>query len=257
MKKMPFIIAGNWKMNPTNLKEAKKLFAVYKQLAKKYSNYRYYSYVPSLYLEPLARVARAGGMRLGAQNIYFQDSGSYTGAVSIPMVQDVGVESVLIGHSERRNLFGVSEEMIGKKITQAIGHNMPMTVCFGESIRDEQGDYTEELERQLETIMTPFVNSRKTKLLTLAYEPVWAIGAGAKRPVTEDELFSTLLLIKKIVATHIGENLTKQVPILYGGSVNAENAQQLSQVPGVGGFLIGRASLGKQSMDDISKYISQ
>lgn len=254
--KKQFIIAGNWKMNPITHKEAQTLFASYKRLARSFPSLAFTACVPAVYLEPLSRKNKESLVTLGAQNIYCEDQGSYTGAISVPMVQDSGGTTVIIGHSERRRLFGVGDELISKKIKQAIAHNMPMIVCFGEEDRDEQGQYTEELEKQLRAILTPFVNQRKNKLLTLAYEPVWAIGSGAKRAVGQDELFSTMILIKNIIASILGEHASKTIPVLYGGSVNADNAGMLATVPGVSGFLIGRASLAGDSLKAIAQSVT-
>lgn len=252
MKKKPMIIAGNWKMNPESTQEATKLFAVYTRLAKANPKQDFVVAAPAVYLETLAKKNKHPNLQVCAQNVFYEDAGSYTGAVSIPMVQSMGVNSVLIGHSERRQLFGVSDEIVNKKIIHAIEKDMPMIVCFGEDERDEEAAFTEVLESQLKNILEPFVGTRKAGLLTLAYEPVWAIGSGAKRAVTEDELFSTLILITNIVKKYLGESRAKKMNILYGGSVNADNAQALSTVPGVAGFLIGRASLNAQSIKAIT-----
>ena len=244
-KNKKFIIAANWKMNPQTKEEAKKLFSTYKKLAKKYPTYVFTTTVPTVFLETLSKTSsKIVNLHVGAENIYIHDQGSYTGAISVPMVKDSGAELTLIGHSERRNLFKVSNELISKKIEQCVSHKLPMVVCFGEKKRDEKGVYVEELEKQLSHITQIFKeNPRKVSLLTLAYEPVWAIGADAKRPVTEEELFSTILLIKNIISKQLGDTVAKKVKILYGGSVNPTNAKALSQTPGVDGFLIGRAGL--------------
>lgn len=245
-------------MNPETNVRASALGAIYRRLGKKFSDLNFHAYVPAVYLDHIAhKNNKDGRIIVGAQNIYIHDKGSYTGAISIPMVQSLGVNQVLIGHSERRSLFGVNNEVVGQKIEQAIIHNMPMTVCFGENSRDRTGTYAETLEKQLNAILEPFGNGRKTGLLTLAYEPVWAIGAGAKRPVTEDELFSTIILIRNIIAKKLGQNKSKQIPILYGGSVNGDNAHELSRVPGVGGFLVGRASLNRESLESICQQVTK
>lgn len=254
--KKKFIIAANWKMNPETQAQAKKLFTTYKKLAKKYTGIHFIVAAPSPFLSVLgSSKTTPDNLWLSAENIYIHDSGSYTGAVSIPMIKDVGAQATLIGHSERRNLFGVSDDLISNKITQSILHKLPMTVCFGESQRDESGHYIEELQNQLRFITKPFTTSSSVKLLTLAYEPVWAIGKDAKRPITEDELFSTILLIKNILKEQLGEQAAKKIKILYGGSVNADNAHTLATTPGVDGFLIGRAGLNAQSITAITNSI--
>ena len=256
MKVSPSLrLAGNWKMNPETIQEARRLFTQYRRLAEQYPQVQLEAFVPAVYLAPLSKARQETGLRIGAQNIYIHDHGSYTGAISVPMVQSLGVNQVLIGHSERRTLFGVKDEIITQKIQHALDHDMPMTVCFGEEGRDSQGVYTEVLEEQLATILTPLSQRRKTSLLTLAYEPIWAIGAEARRAVSEDELFSTLILIRNIIGKHLGATQAKKIPLLYGGSVKGENAVALSGVPGVDGFLIGRASLSKASLEAIIQAV--
>lgn len=255
--KQRFIVAGNWKMNPQTPEEARELMRGYRRLARTNEHIAYRACVPSVYLPVVESKKAQGEVVVCAQNIYHEDAGAYTGAVSLPMVRAVGAGSVLIGHSERRNLFGVSDEVVSSKIAAAMEHDMPMIVCFGESARDESGLYTDELREQLEHIVEPFVSSRKIKLLTLAYEPVWAIGEGAKRAVSQDELFSTAILIRNILVEMLGERRGKMVPLLYGGSVNPDNAYTLARTPGIQGFLIGRASLDYQSMKAISASIEK
>lgn len=243
-------------MNPSTLKEAVRLFGANKRLAKIHPNLVFEVFVPAPFLHPLSTKNKDETITMGAQNIYIKEQGSYTGAISFAMVKDAGAGRVLIGHSERRELFGVSDETVQKKVNLALEHGMPMTVCFGEHNRDNKGNYTEEIERQLSYILEPFRGTKKATLLTLAYEPVWAIGAAAKRPVTEDELFSTIILIRNVVAKYVGEHRSREMTILYGGSVNADNALSLSKVPGVDGFLIGRASLDSASLKQIAQAVS-
>ncbi len=251
-----FQIVGNWKMNPENRKEATKLFSHYKRCAAEYPHCGFTACVPAVFLCGLERVNRDRQVMLAAQNIYHHDHGSFTGAVSIPMVRDAGCERVLIGHSEMRTIFGVDNDMVTSKIEHSIIHKMPMIVCCGEDTRDESGDYISELETQLAHILEPCKKHRASRLLTLAYEPVWAIGAGAKRSVTHEELFSTILLIRNIVEKHLGPSWAKKVPILYGGSVNPLNAQELAGVPGIQGFLIGRAGLSREGLEGICKQLA-
>lgn len=252
--KQKFIIAGNWKMNPATPQEARGLMRAYRRDAVRYPKIEYRVCVPSVYL-PILQSKTSDSVGLYAQNVYFEDQGAYTGALSFPMVRGVGAEGVLIGHSERRNIFGVSDEIVHKKIEAALEHDMPMIVCFGESNRDDSGEYTDTLKSQLTAILAPFVDSRKIKLLTLAYEPVWAIGADATRPVTQDELFSTAILIRNILKDTLGERRGNMVPLLYGGSVNVDNAAELSRTRGIQGFLIGRAGLEAESLRAISDNV--
>ncbi|MFW0871306.1 MAG: triose-phosphate isomerase family protein [Patescibacteria group bacterium] len=252
-----FILVGNWKMNPQSLSEAKKLQRAYGRIQSKYPGIVLSYAPPTVYLSPLA--SRTGkAPTIVAQNIFYEEEGAYTGETSIEMARSVGAQAVLIGHSERRHYFGVDEKSIGKKIKKAIYENMPMIVCIGEQERDSAGEYIDVLETQLNTVLAPFAN-KKTKLglLTIAYEPLWAIGSKATRAITADELFSTYLLLEKIMSTYMSTNRAKRIPVLYGGSVDGDNIADLASVPGIDGVLVGRASLDKQELERICKNVEK
>ena len=257
MRKKPFRIASNWKMNPVSLSDAKELARVHKKLSSKYGQLDYELYVPDIYLSEISRSLKASVISLGAQSFCPGAVGSFTGEVSLDMLLSVGSKRVLIGHSYRRS-HGISNEDVSERIANAIKKKTSMLVCFGEEIRDEKGDYIRELENQLSAICTPFGTSpRSLSLLSIAYEPVWAIGSNAQRAASEHEVFSTMILIRNVLSKYFGEKKAHAIPLLYGGSVNGENTYALSSIDQVDGFLVGRASLAKDSLEGILKAVSE
>ena len=252
-----YLLVANWKMNPKSRKEAQALRRSYQALDKQYANITMYFAPPSAYLSLLG--GRKGStLHMGAQHFYPLDSGSYTGELSIPMLESVGASWVLIGHSERRKHFGLDDEMTSKQVEAAIAHEMPVVACIGEERRDEAGTYIDTLSKQLEAIMQPFMkNKKKLALLHIAYEPVWAIGEDSKRAVESDELFSTVLLIEKILCKYVSKNRAKKIPVLYGGSVDEHNIHSLASVPGIDGFLVGRAALSTKGYAALCEALSQ
>jgi triosephosphate isomerase len=246
-------------MNPETIQDATKLRTHYRRLASKYPNLDLSYAPPTAYLSALAP-KRDESIGMVAQNIFYEESGAYTGATSVGMVGSVGATAVLIGHSERRTIFGVDEDVIGKKVRAAIEAEMPMIVCIGEQDRDDRGVYIDELEKQLDTILAPFAESAaskaKLKLLTIAYEPLWAVGAKSRRAVTCDELFSTCLLIEKNISKYMSKARAKKIPVLYGGSVNADNVVELAAVQGINGVLVGRASRDPQELEAICQAVT-
>lgn len=248
----PFIIAGNWKMNPQTIHEARKLFAGYKRLASRHEDVTFVAAVPSIFIGLLGRTkTMPDNLFLSAQRISEHDAGAHTGDVSLPMILDAGAHVTIIGHSEQRITHDVTDAVVSKRIEQCIAQSVPMIVCFGEHERDLQGHYSEELERQLSYITKEFVSKKSVELLNLAYEPVWATGEHATRAIDPEELFATILLVRNILDKQLGRGMGKKVTLVYGGSVNSENARVLSAVPGIDGFLLGRASLDLMQIQDI------
>lgn len=253
----PFIIAGNWKMNPASAAEAQKLTRGYKSLTKKHPQVSIRLYCPDSYLQQTSKAIKDSSIVLGAQHSFPGSTGSSTGEESLPILSSVGAQEVLIGHSWRRDHYSLKESNITVLIENALSYSMPMCVCFGETVRDDKGDYIQTLTNQLEAICAPFKKpSAKLSLLTIAYEPVWAIGAAASRAATPDEVFSTMILIQNILSDHFGERRAKKIPLLYGGSVNPANASELSNIKPVSGFLIGRASLSSDSLKRIIEAVA-
>lgn len=240
MKSHTPLIIGNWKMNPTSLSAAKKLFvAVRSGLGRKRLDVDIAIAPPFPYLSEMQRLSPSGRIALAAQDVFFEASGAHTGEVSLPMLKSVGVTAVIIGHSERRAR-GESDEELYKDLTAVSKSNVTAVVCVGETKRDTQGHYFSAVERQLCAILSA-VPKAKLSRLVIAYEPVWAIGTG--KHATSEDVHEMKLFIQKVIADTFGRPSVAKVRILYGGSVKKQNAASLLRDSGVDGFLVGGASL--------------
>ena len=226
------LIVANWKMNPSTEKEARELFDAVKNGVKNTKNAEVVICPPFIYL-PLLQ-----GLSLGAQNISFKEKGAFTGEVSPKQIKDLGVEYVIVGHSEARKNLNETNEIINKKLKEALTAKLKPILCVGEQ---EGEDKLVVLEEQLTRALHGIVNL-KSKILNLviAYEPVWAIGTGKNCSV--EETIQSVLLIKKIIAK-INKDLVDGVKILYGGSVNSINAGSYLAETNIDGLLVGGASL--------------
>lgn len=230
---MKNLIVANWKMNPVSKKEALDIFEGIKNMAGE--NAEVVVCPPFVYLSELK------GLAIGAQNIYFEEKGAFTGEVSVAMLKDLGVEYVIIGHSERRKYFSETDEIINKKIKATLEAGLKVIFCIGETLEEmEAGRKEEVLERQLKAGLdriTDFAN------INIAYEPVWAIGTGNNCDVNEAK--EALEFIKK--------NISAETRILYGGSVKSENSAGYIREAGFNGLLVGGASLNPEEFIKIIK----
>lgn len=241
---MKKIIIANWKMNPNSLKEAKDIFEGIKSgvpaFAKGSSEAMEVVVCPPfLYLKDLWDVRHPTGMSdilvsLGAQNLFYEEKGAYTGEISASMLKDLGCEYVIIGHSERRKYFDETDETVNKKIKSAIKAGLKPIFCVGETEEQRNSGKAEEVvERQIKIGLAGIENWKlKIENLIVAYEPVWAIGTGNACGV-EDAKKMREFIEKKI----------KNTSIVYGGSVNSQNASDYVKKAGYNGFLVGGASL--------------
>ncbi len=249
--KRPLVIA-NWKMNPMTMKEAHVIFSGIKTASKKCTEINVVVAPPILYVSELKKLVGKTGLALGAQNTHFDVKGAYTGEHSIVQLVDAGVTYVIIGHSERR-LMGETDEMVGRKVAATIKGKLTAVVCVGEKTRDTQGNFYSLIEQQIKLAVGDVQKSR-LKDVVLAYEPIWAIGTGAT--ATAADVMEMQLFIKKILTKLFDRNIAKTVRIIYGGSVNAENAKDLFTGGGVSGFLVGGASLKPVDFGKIIQAVS-
>lgn len=227
-------------MNPATIGKARELFlAVRKEIGRKQLETQIVVAPPFPFLSEMERLSPSQRIGLAAQDVYFESIGAHTGEVSLPMLKSVGVNSVIVGHSERR-AGGESDEEIYKDMRAIFKTNMTAIVCVGEEARDEHGNYFGVVEAQLRSAVRD-VPKNKLKQLVIAYEPVWAIGTG--QHATAEDVHEMKLFVQKIIADQFGRNAIPKVRILYGGSVKKKNAQKLFEVGKVDGFLIGGASL--------------
>ncbi len=234
------LVVANWKMNPETVGQAKALFL---EIRKHVSRKMLKTYVavgaPAPYLSELSRLSPSQRVKLVAQDIYHEKAGAFTGEVSVSMLKSVGVEGVIIGHSERRRL-GDTDTDVGRNIDAALAGKLTAIVCVGENERDTQGHYFTVVETQL-TAALKNVTKNQIKSLVIAYEPVWAIGTG--NTATPEDVHEMRLFIVKVLSDRFGRKPAESIRIIYGGSVNEKNTDALMAVGAVDGFLVGGASL--------------
>jgi triosephosphate isomerase len=238
------LIAGNWKMF-TTLAQARQLAqSVVKGLG---SENRVCVAVcpPFPYLIPVAEVLRGTSVALGAQNLYPEKEGAFTGEVSPMMLLDAGCEYVVVGHSERRHQLGETDAFINRKLRAALAAGLRVIFCVGETLAEREASQTEAvLSTQLAGGLAKVLPESLAKVV-VAYEPVWAIGTG--RNATPDQAQQAHSFIRGQIAVHFGEEAARTLPIQYGGSVKPENAASIMREPDVDGALVGGASLQADS----------
>ena len=231
------IIAGNWKMNKTPTEAGLLLDDLIPQV--EHAGCEVVVCVPATDLA----VAKCAGtnVHVGAQNVHFEKSGAFTGEISADMLVDLGVEYVVIGHSERRQYFAETDETVNKRTKAALAAGLKPIICVGESLDQREQGVTEELVRMQVKIALGGVSAEELKNVVIAYEPIWAIGTG--RTATADQAQEVCAAIRKVVGELYGEDAAKGLTVQYGGSMNAGNAAELLSKPDVDGGLIGGASL--------------
>lgn len=233
------VIAGNFKMNKTP-DEARALIKEMIPLVNK-SECEVVVCVPYVDLCVALEECRNTNIKVGAQNCHFEKSGAYTGEVSANMLSSMGVEYVIIGHSERRAYFNETDITVNKKIRAALDEGLNVILCVGESLEQrEQGIMKEIIKMQVKIALMGVRDSELSKII-IAYEPIWAIGTG--KTATSDQADEVCLLIRNLIGELYDEALKDSIVIQYGGSMNAKNAKELLQKPNVDGGLIGGASL--------------
>lgn len=237
----PFV-AGNWKMNT----DSHSGVALAKAVVDKASGLAGSSVdvaviPPFVYLPAVGAAVSSSGVALGAQDVYFEAKGAFTGEISAAMLKDVGCTYVLCGHSERRHVLGESDELINKKVTASISGGLLPILCVGELLAERDASQTEQVvERQTRAGLAG-LSAEKIAAVTIAYEPVWAIGTG--RTATREQAQEVHAFIRKLLARMYDKSVAQDMRILYGGSVKADNAEELMGQPDVDGCLVGGASL--------------
>ncbi len=243
------IIAGNWKMNKTP-SEAVALIEELKPLvATKDADVVFC--VPAIDIIPAVEAAKDSNIQIGAENMYFEEKGAYTGEISPGMLTDAGVKYVIIGHSERREYFAETDETVNKKILKAFSYGLTPIICCGESLTQrKQGIYIEWIRMQIK-IAFQEVTAAQAAEAVIAYEPIWAIGTG--ETATADQAEEVCAAIRACIAEIYDKATAKAIRIQYGGSVNAGNAAELFEKPDIDGGLVGGASL-KAEFGNIVNY---
>ncbi|MFZ0035417.1 MAG: triose-phosphate isomerase [Sedimentisphaerales bacterium] len=235
-------VAGNWKMNTdshTSIELVKAIVSGVSKIAD--HNVHVAVCPPFVYLQGVVNALRKSGIAVGAQDIYYEKEGAFTGEISPSMLKDVGCTYALCGHSERRHVIGETDELINKKIAAAILGGLLPIFCVGELLEERKSSKTEEVvTRQIKKGLAG-LNAEKVSAVTIAYEPVWAIGTGLT--ATPQQAQEVHALIRKLLGQMYDGKLAEEIRILYGGSVKPSNAAELMHQQDIDGLLVGGASL--------------
>ena len=243
------IVAGNWKMNMTP-SETRSLIAKLKDGCNT-TEVDVLFVVPSIDVTTAKECLNGTNIKLGTQNLYFEDKGAFTGEISASMILDAGAEYVIIGHSERRTIFKEDDAMINKKLKKAHDAGLKPILCCGESLTlRENGTHKFFIEDQIKSAFEG-LSEREAKHTIIAYEPIWAIGTG--KTATADQAEDICKFIRENIAKLYSQEIADEIRIQYGGSVNAANAKELFEKPNIDGGLVGGASL-KEDFIKIVNY---
>ena len=233
------IIAGNWKMNMTP-SEAVELVNTLKPLVVN-DEVDVVFCVPAIDIIPAMEAAKGTNINIGAENLYFEDKGAYTGEISAPMLVDAGVKYVIIGHSERREYFAETDETVNKKVLKAFEYDLTPIICCGESLTQREQGITIDWIRQQIKIAFLNVTAEQAKTAVIAYEPIWAIGTG--KVATTEQAEEVCAAIRACIAEIYDDATAAEIRIQYGGSVSAASAPELFAQADIDGGLVGGASL--------------
>jgi len=238
------IIAGNWKMYKT-LSEAKQFAEEVKGLAPDSEKLDSVICAPSLYLDQLKQIVQDSTLKIGAQTMHFETEGAFTGEVSPSQLADLGVEYVILGHSERREYFNETDTAVNKKVHAAFAHSLSPILCVGETLEErELGSTTSKVEGQIERGLADLTETQ-VKQMVVAYEPIWAIGTG--KTATSEDANEVCRAIRLKVEELYGKEAANAIRIQYGGSVKPENITELLSMEDIDGALVGGASLQPES----------
>ena len=242
------IIAGNWKMNMTP-SQGVQLVEELKPLVAD-ATCDVVVCVPATHLHAVGQAVKGSNIKLGAQNVHFAKSGAYTGEISCDMLKELGVEYVIIGHSERRQYFGETDQTVNKRTLAALENGLTPIVCVGESLEERESNKTEEV--LLRQITEGLKGVENIPDLVIAYEPIWAIGTGVT--ATKEQANETIGYIRSVIAKTFCPKCAEKVRIQYGGSMKPSNASELMGMEEIDGGLIGGASLKAVDFSQIVKY---
>ncbi len=244
------VIAGNWKMNMLP-NEAIQYIQEFEPLVKDTKN-EVILCVPYTDLFYCLMNAQGTNIKIGAQNMHFAESGAYTGEVSAKMLKSIGVEYVIIGHSERRQYFAETDETVNKKIKAAFENELKPIVCVGESLEQREAGKTEEIITTQTRLALEGLTAEQVKTTIIAYEPIWAIGTG--KTATSEDANNSIKAIREEIKNIYGAEVSEEVIIQYGGSVKSSNAKELFTTSDIDGGLVGGASLKPEEFSKIVNY---
>ena len=233
------IIAGNWKMNMTPSQAVEPVNTLKPLVATEEADVVFC--VPAIDIIPAMEAAKGSNIEIGAENMYFEEKGAFTGEISPAMLTDVGVKYVIIGHSERREYFAETNETVNKKVLKAFEHGITPIMCCGESLTQREQGVTMDFIRQQVKVGLLNVTADQAKTMVIAYEPIWAIGTGVT--ATTEQAQEVCKAIRETIAEIYDEATAEAIRIQYGGSVNAATAPELFAQPDIDGGLVGGAAL--------------
>lgn len=245
------ILAGNWKMHK-NRAEAADLANALAASVGTYTQAEVVLCPTYTSLEAVGGAIRGTRIRLGAQNCHFEDQGAYTGEISPPMLKEAGCEFVIIGHSERRQYFGETDELINRKANALFKHGLTPIICVGETLEEREGGRTTDVVAAQVRGCLAGLPPDKVAASVLAYEPVWAIGTG--KTASKEQAQEVHALIRGLLTDLFSKEVSEQVRIQYGGSVKPQNIRELMEQPDIDGALVGGASLEADSFTSIIKF---
>lgn len=249
---MPLIV-GNWKMHPDTLAEAKNIAHEVKRGSRGLSRTKIVLCPPSLYVSEVQKIFGRSRLASGVQNTFAEEAGSHTGEVSASQAASCGATYAIVGHSERRKM-GETDAVVTKKVLAAIRNGLTAIVCVGEAERDTHGKYLNILKEQLASSLAT-ISVGELKKLIIAYEPIWEIGAATA--MSPGQIHETSIYIRKVLSDLYDPALVAKMPVLYGGSVNVQNAQAILRDGEVDGLLIGRESLVSADFIAIAKIANE
>ncbi len=250
MARIP-VIAGNWKMNKTVV-EAVELVRELKNLIAKVEGVEVIVAPPFTALHAVDEESKGSLIRLAAQNLYWEEKGAFTGEVSPSMIREAGCEFAIIGHSERRQLFGETDESVNRRIRAALGQGLKPIFCIGETLKEREGEKTfSVIETQVKGGLKD-LGEKEVLAITIAYEPVWAIGTG--KTATPQQAQEVHRFIRETIGKRYSKDTAEKIRIQYGGSVTPENIKGLMDQPDIDGALVGGASLKADSFARIVRF---
>jgi triosephosphate isomerase len=235
------LVAGNWKMNTTRAEGVELARGVAQRAGEVADAVDLLVCPPSVYLAAIVEAVSGSPVAVGAQNVYHEPAGAFTGEISTAMLQDVGCEAVILGHSERRHVLGETNEDVNKKVHAALAAGLTPIVCVGELLEQREAGRTTDVNREQFEGSLAGVSEEQMARVVIAYEPVWAIGTGkVATPEQAEEVHAGL---RKLIEQRYNNEIARRTRILYGGSVKPDNAREILAKPNVDGALVGGASL--------------
>ena len=244
------IIVGNWKMNKTRDESLQFIYAVKDRVASA-DTVESVICAPFPYLRCLVK-RQGASLRIGAQNMHFESEGAYTGEIAPQMLSSIGVSYVVLGHSERREMFNETDEAINKKVHVSFSNGLIPIICVGESLEDREAGQTNQIVEAQTVKALEGLTKEQAKQVVIAYEPIWAIGTG--RTATAEQANETIGYIRSVIERLFGSEVSEAVRIQYGGSVNPNNIKELMAQEHIDGALVGGASLDPQSFLALVNY---